>query len=236
MKKELSLYEQDKLEPITGETLRPGGFVLTRKAIALCHFSPGAKILDIGCGTGATVHFLRQEYGFDAVGVDSSAIMLQKAKARNASLPLIKGSGENLPLPDQAFDGILMECTFTLMENHKLVLTESNRVLKGQGKLIISDFYYRRRPGILTKEYYEKMLTEHGFRLNFWEDHSQLLVQLVVSSILQNQNYGDILWQCLLTKRENKDLTREEVKAFKPGYFLLIAEKNSAMIETSNAI
>ena len=229
---EIAFYEQGKLEPFTGETLRPGGFGLTRKAIAICHFPPKAKILDIGCGTGATVHCLRQEYGFEAIGVDPSETMLQKAKARPVPLPLLRGSGENLPFPDQEFDGILMECTFSVMENHKQVLRESSRVLKNQGKLIISDFYYRRRPGVLTKLYYEKILDENGFRLEFWEDNSQLLVQLMVDNIFQGRNNtAEVLWQSMLAKRENEGLTKEQIKKFKQGYFLLIAEKNPGMIE-----
>lgn len=231
MKKEVSLYEQGQLEQLTGETLRPGGFALTRQAIAFCRFPPGAKVLDVGCGTGTTVHFLRKEFGFNAVGVDPSETMLQKAKAKYPSLPFLKGGGENLPFPGQEFDGVFMECTFSLIKDRQTALRESQRVLKEQGKLVISDFYYRRRPDIFSKAYYEKMLAQQGFRLLFWEDCSQVLVQLVVSSIMQGRGNNDLLWQCLLAQKENRGLTREEVKSFKPGYFLLIAEKDSGMIE-----
>ncbi|MCL5290189.1 MAG: SAM-dependent methyltransferase, partial [Firmicutes bacterium] len=39
----------------TGGTLRPGGFTLTDKAVQYCGFKPGTTVLDLGCGTGATV-------------------------------------------------------------------------------------------------------------------------------------------------------------------------------------
>ena len=55
---------------ITGGLIRPGGFAITDRAISFCSFQRGAKILDIGCGSGATVNHLIQNQDFDAFGVD----------------------------------------------------------------------------------------------------------------------------------------------------------------------
>ena len=65
---EKKLYETGEVEKITGSTLRPGGLDLTREAIRKSGFSPGASILDIGCGSGATLRMLRDEFGYNSIG------------------------------------------------------------------------------------------------------------------------------------------------------------------------
>ena len=48
---------------------RPGGIRLTERAASLARFPHGAKLLDVCCGTGATVRYLERE-GYDAWGID----------------------------------------------------------------------------------------------------------------------------------------------------------------------
>ena len=52
-----ALWEQDDFQRAAGETWRPGGLALTRRALELgarcCGFAPGARLLDMGCGAGA---------------------------------------------------------------------------------------------------------------------------------------------------------------------------------------
>ncbi|HHX74090.1 MAG TPA: class I SAM-dependent methyltransferase [Firmicutes bacterium] len=225
-------YARGILEPITGFTLRPGGLDLTRQAVNHCRFPKGAKILDIGCGYGETVRLLRSEYGFNAVGLDTGEKMLQKARARYPDLTFVAGRAENLPFPGGELDAIFMECTFSLLNAPDIALSECHRTLKRDGRLVISDFYYRNREGFRDREYYEKMLAAHGFRLQFWEDKSECLTQLLVNCIMQQYD-TEILWQCLLTKEENKKLTCSGLKKFKPGYFLLVAEKNARAEHTA---
>lgn len=43
--------------------------------------APGARVIDLGCGTGANVVHLA-ERGFDATGTDFSSVALDKARAR----------------------------------------------------------------------------------------------------------------------------------------------------------
>ncbi|NLM46891.1 MAG: class I SAM-dependent methyltransferase [Firmicutes bacterium] len=220
-----AFYARGILEQVTGYTLRPGGLDLTREAAEWCRFPEGAKILDIGCGFGETVHLLRSEYGLDAFGLDAEEEMIQKAKARYPDLPLLKGSAENLPAADGELDAIIMECTLSLLPEPDITLAECRRALKQDGRLIISDFYYRNRGGFRHREYYEDLLAAHGFSLQLWADKSAYLTQLLVNCVLGKGDAG-VLWQCLLNKEENKGLKTGELKKYKPGYFLLVAQKN----------
>ncbi|MDS1269041.1 class I SAM-dependent methyltransferase [Lipingzhangella sp. LS1_29] len=49
---------------------------------------PGARILDAGCGTGRVAVWLAEQ-GFDCVGVDVDASMLDQARARAPQLPWV---------------------------------------------------------------------------------------------------------------------------------------------------
>jgi len=218
------IYEKGILEEITGETLRPGGYEITKEALSFCQFPKGARILDVGCGTGATVRFLIEAWGMDALGIDVSQELIRKGQTEFSALPLIPGSGENLPVAGAEMDGLLMECSFSLMGNPAAVLNECRRVLKKNGKLIISDFYYKNRPGKNSKEAILEMLDQSGFEVVLWEDKSQYIVQLLFDAIM-NEKPLDILWNCMLEKEENQDLSVEQIKKYKPGYFLLIAVK-----------
>mgnify|MGYP001004177448 CR=1 FL=1 len=42
-------YESDDMKNITGETLRPGGFTLTDKAVKFCKLSSKDSIMDLFC-------------------------------------------------------------------------------------------------------------------------------------------------------------------------------------------
>ena len=52
------IYETEQLREVCGDTVRPGGLTLSERAIAYCKFPLRAKIIDVGCGYGATVEYL----------------------------------------------------------------------------------------------------------------------------------------------------------------------------------
>lgn len=61
-----------------------GQLVGERKAllkVALNHLPPGAKVLDVGCGSGVFTAFFA-DLGFDVVGVDISQTAVRYAKQR----------------------------------------------------------------------------------------------------------------------------------------------------------
>ena len=61
----LNWYEISKL---IGPYIRPGGFSFTKKAIEVCRFPVGSRIVDIGCGVGGTLKCLEQSKIYKTVG------------------------------------------------------------------------------------------------------------------------------------------------------------------------
>ncbi len=114
---------------------------------ALRSFAKGSgpdtiRVLDAGCGDGASVGFLRDK-GFRVSGIDLSAAAIEKAKARCPDADLRVGSlEERLPFADASFDAVwcteVLEHVFSVHD----ALCELNRVLRFQGSLVLTTPYH----------------------------------------------------------------------------------------------
>ncbi len=94
------------------------------------------SILDIGCGTGLTSHYL-MNCGFGTIdGVDFNHEMLAKAKARAIYRDLLHADiTQPINLPSASYDGIISSGTFTLGHVGPEPIPELVRLLKPQGIL-----------------------------------------------------------------------------------------------------
>jgi SAM-dependent methyltransferase len=224
---------------VTGDAIRPGGLSLTNRALDFCCFTPGAKVLDVGCGSGATVEHLIANYNIDAVGVDPSAALLECGLQRRPGLPLRQAAGENLPFADGEMDAVFAECTLSVMENPDQALAEIYRVLKSGGMLVITDVYARSPEGVedlrrlplvscltgaMTFQELTEKISSNGFNVIFWEDHSRLLAELAARLILANGSM-DSFWGNTTCGTIDCQHIQNIIKKSRPGYFLLIARK-----------
>lgn len=124
--------------------LKPGELRITKKAMEIWKLPKGSRVLDIGCGTGDTMEFLENEYGFRCSGIDLSTARIQEGKERNPKLDLLYGDGEFLDgFSSYSFDGVLMECTLSLINLPDEALHEAYCVLKKGGRLFLSDLYIK---------------------------------------------------------------------------------------------
>lgn len=67
---------------------------------------PGAKVLDIGCGSGRDLRWLASR-GFAALGLDRASGLAQLAR-RHAACEVVLGDFKHLPFVEGSFDGLLM--------------------------------------------------------------------------------------------------------------------------------
>ncbi len=193
----------------------PGGLVLTKRVVDYCEFIPGAKVIDIGCGTGMTVEFLRDIYLLQAVGIDLSKERLEQGRQRSPRLPLVQATAKGLPFADSSFEGGIAECSLSVMQEQEKVLAECSRVLVPGGKLAITDVYWPdsdSSAGYMNSNQLKKMLEEAGFAIVVWEDQSTFLREFVACYIMEHGSMEE-LWQCV------------SIPKTKLGYFLLVAEK-----------
>lgn len=235
--KSCSIYENESVRRITGDTLRPGGFLLTDRAIKICKFEIQNKIIDVGCGMGETVERLKDKYNLDAYGIDPSIKLLQLGKEKYKNNNLQYGKGEELPYKDCFFKGVLAECTMSLMEDYEKTIMESKRVLEQNGYFVVSDVYARKPEyleavqkhnikscmrGLFNVNILMDKIINSGFEIVCFEDWTDLLKQLMVKIIFK---YGSmsIFWE-MATCSSCGDF-QQKLTLCKPGYFFLVAKK-----------
>jgi SAM-dependent methyltransferase len=93
---------------------------------------PRARILDVGCGTGATSAALRR-FG-DVTGLDMGLAALGHARARG--LVVARASAESLPVGDACFDVAVALDVLEHLDDDRRALEEIRRVLRPDGLLL----------------------------------------------------------------------------------------------------
>ncbi|WP_153732216.1 demethylmenaquinone methyltransferase [Sporosarcina obsidiansis] len=102
---------------------------------------PGAKALDVCCGTGDWTVALAEAAGptGEVVGLDFSANMLDSARTKTASYPnltLLQGNAMSLPFDDNSFDYVTIGFGLRNVPDYLTVLKEMHRVLKPGGMAV----------------------------------------------------------------------------------------------------
>jgi demethylmenaquinone methyltransferase/2-methoxy-6-polyprenyl-1,4-benzoquinol methylase len=107
-----------------------------RAAVRALGVGPGARTLDLACGTGDLLGEL-DAIGVAAIGVDRSGGMLAAARRRGMRAPLVRATGEALPLRTASVDGVV--CGFALRNFVDIapVLREVARVLRPGARVAI---------------------------------------------------------------------------------------------------
>jgi ubiquinone/menaquinone biosynthesis C-methylase UbiE len=124
------------------------GQKLRQATIELADIQPGARILEVGCGTGTVALAAKRKAGpgSQVVGIDIAPDMVQQARQKAAKAGLDVrfevGRIESIPFPDAQFDLVLS----SLMLHHihgdaarQQGMREIFRVLKPGGRLFIVD-------------------------------------------------------------------------------------------------
>jgi arsenite methyltransferase len=114
--------------------------------IAVAELREGETVLDLGSGGGIDVLLSARRVGPTgfAYGVDMTDEMLElatsnAAKAGAMNVKFLKGTIEDVPLPDGSVDVVISNCVVNLSINKPRVLSEMFRVLTPGGRIGISD-------------------------------------------------------------------------------------------------
>ncbi|WP_022666527.1 DVU_1556 family methyltransferase [Desulfospira joergensenii] len=241
------LFRQKALINVTGHTLRPGGLMLTSRAVDFCGFDPGARVLDAGCGYGMTARYLSDRFGIRALGADLGLDMLEMAAAKSGDrIPFAQVKLPFLPFGSGSLDGIFSECVFSLIREKERCLEEFLRCLRRNGKLILTDLYIPQRfagmepetrnpsqafsclDGALPILDLIRTIEDAGFQIDIIEDHTRLLKQLAGQMIFEHGSL-DRFWEKTDARICDSGLASScRSGRLRPGYCMIIAGKYKA--------
>lgn len=200
----LPLFARADFQLIAGEALRPGGLSLTRRALDSAGLPANSRVLDIGCGRGATAGFLSMRR-HQVLALDTNPAYAAEAARKGPGITALLGRAEALPLGAHCVDAAFCECVLSLSQRPHAVLAEAARVLRPGGLLVLSDLYLRSlsKPphaasgchntpqagaqtsrtgscaeGARSRPELEALISGAGFLAAAFEDHSRLLAEL----------------------------------------------------------
>lgn len=136
------VYGHPLVELVAGQSFHPGGLATTRRLLAEARLPPGARILDAGCGIGASGRLAALEFGLSVDACDVSGAALERAatlaRDAGADIRFTDASVLSLPYADGTFAGVIAECVLSTTSKER-GLNELRRVTRHGGSLLLSD-------------------------------------------------------------------------------------------------
>jgi demethylmenaquinone methyltransferase/2-methoxy-6-polyprenyl-1,4-benzoquinol methylase len=118
-----------------------------RAMVAAVRAQPDERVLDVATGTGLVAQELVERYGCRVVGLDQSAAMMTRARAKLSADPvlsrrveLVEGQAEHLPFADAEFDHLTFTYLLRYVDDPAATLRELARVVRPGGRLACLEF------------------------------------------------------------------------------------------------
>jgi len=110
-------------------------FVAKRKYLSIVldkYFPQGGRMLDVGCGTGAVMEFLKSRGEIEGVDMSEEALKYCRAKGLNVR----QGFADKIDYADETFDVVFALDVLEHLENDGAAVKEIHRILKTGGLFI----------------------------------------------------------------------------------------------------
>jgi ubiquinone/menaquinone biosynthesis C-methylase UbiE len=130
-----------------------------RWSAALAAYLPAKRplqVLDLGSGSGRLTPGLADEFHGPVYGVEPSDRMRETAErtAAHPAVTYLKGSAEDIPLPEATVDGVLMFLSFHHFPDQLKALQEVRRVLRPGGVAFLRSQFSDLMPDLFWYDYF----------------------------------------------------------------------------------
>ena len=128
--------------------------------VRLSGLSRGARVADLGCGSGVFTDLL-QRAGYSSIGLDISPMLVALGRGKHPGVELIEGDAENLPFANESFDGVLLSGLVHHFPDPRRLAAEVRRV-RSRVAILQSGGRHRERaadPGVAGR----RSLPQRGF-------------------------------------------------------------------------
>jgi SAM-dependent methyltransferase len=106
--------------------------------VRLSGLPSGARVADLGCGSGVFTELLSRR-GYQSLGLDISPKSIALGRQKYPGLELIEGDAENLPFENASLDGVLLSGLIHHFPDPRRLAGEVRRVLKNGGRFVAFD-------------------------------------------------------------------------------------------------
>lgn len=124
----------DRLTAMLGALFPGGGEALSASAMFLPAPGAGSTLLDVGCGAGDFMAFMRG-LGWRVHGVETDPHAVERARGRG--LDVQQGDLASADLPDAAFDAVTLAHVIEHVHDAARLLGECRRIMKPDGRLVL---------------------------------------------------------------------------------------------------
>ena len=169
-----------------GVTKHVGGRWATEALLEACGLDKDSRVLDVGCGAGASTCHIARGIGCPVVGIDISPRMVERARQRvrrwglEDRVELRQADARDLPFDDGVFDAVLSESVTAFAVDKSAAVREYARVVRRGGVVGLNEVTWLRAetpPALIeyvdraiggarpeTAEGWRSLLTEAGLR------------------------------------------------------------------------
>lgn len=167
-----------------GTELERDNRFLMEFAVNLLELRPGARVLDLSCGSGLATRMIAQRLatniGGQVTGLDISSKMLELARDASrdySNVHYIQGSADAMPIADESLDELVCVESLYYYPEQERALNEIYRVMTHQGRVYLVLRLYLDNPyadeflshlsipaHVRSMGQYVSMLAEQGFR------------------------------------------------------------------------
>ncbi|MDQ8184704.1 methionine biosynthesis protein MetW [Pelagicoccus sp. SDUM812002] len=110
---------------------------------------PGSRVLDLGCGRGVLLEYLKQKLGVEAVGVDLDPEKARSCVKRGISVYMGDMMDFMKSFPDKHFDYVICSRTMQELSSPSVVIEEALRVSSHMLVGFVNYAYWRNRLSML---------------------------------------------------------------------------------------